>query len=133
MLEHDPSSRQDQNRLAAFRFPITDSRSFNNSGSSVSNLDALWPIGKFSRQQMHRLTRLALHSKVSAVCYSLCLSPTLSKPAGMGTFFPTTVYHHRENFGNKTYFFLLVFWTTGLYLGNRFAVKVICKPNPQMV
>ena len=47
--------------------------------------------------------------------------------------FTNNVYHHRENFGNKTFFFLFSVGALGMILGNRFAVKKLCRKNPDMV
>lgn len=64
------------------------------------------------------LSRVLLHSKV----------PT--PPPSIGRVFSNLIYTQRMNIPNGVYFAMLGSVSLGLYLGNRFAVKVLCGNNP---
>lgn len=64
------------------------------------------------------LSRVLLHSKL----------PTA--PQNIGRVFSNLIYTQRMNIPNGVYFGMLGSVALGLYLGNRFAVKVLCSNNP---
>ena len=64
------------------------------------------------------LSRVLLHGKV----------PTA--PTNVGRVFSNLIYTQRMNLPNGVFFFMLGAAGAGFYIGNRFAVKVLCKNNP---
>jgi hypothetical protein len=64
------------------------------------------------------LSRVLLHSK------------TPTAPSNIGRVFSNLIYTQRVNLPNGVYFAMLGSVAAGLYLGNKFAVKVLCKVNP---
>lgn len=64
------------------------------------------------------LSRVLLHSK----------APTA--PANTGRVFSNLMYTQRMNLPNGVFFAMFGAVSAGFYLGNRFAVKVLCSKNP---
>lgn len=54
-------------------------------------------------------------------------------PPSIGRVFSNLVYTQRMNIPNGVYFAMLGSVAAGLYLGNRFAIKVLCRTNPANV